>query len=490
MVLAVFVLGACVYGGVNYLAARDSSSELEVDFGKTLRVWDGFGVNYVQVAQTRDYKKWPQEYGGFSTLRETQRREILDLIFGEDGLKPGLLKMFLDPYHEGLTEADNDNDDPNVINPSRFDHKTTTEWMRYFAREGLARTRARGADLQIITTLYGPQPWATKQKFVRGRDLDPAMKEEVAEYMIAWVKFLRDEEKLPVRYISLHNEGDELWRWPADASTAGAESHDFNLYWPASQILDFLRFMRPMMDRHGLQDVGITNGECTTWRHLAITGTPYGILNDGVALKNLGLLTSHGFGGVRENVGINAELLRVKRPDLKAWTTSMSWGKMDVNFLETIRQQIYQAHVNGVIPWAVIQTDSWIGGDPNPGTAFRVDGKGGYVVEPGYYLYKHVSRAGQPGMAVAFVAQPRDGDVRLMAFASNNTRHPDALVALNISSAPLKARVRVRGTKATTFAAFVTGSRLRYQPAGTVPVRDGIVEIEIPAAGVVTLYGN
>ena len=39
---------------------------------------------------------------------------------------------------------------------SKFDHKTTTEWMRYFVREGLDRTRARGADLQIITTLYGP----------------------------------------------------------------------------------------------------------------------------------------------------------------------------------------------------------------------------------------------------------------------------------------------------------------------------------------------
>ena len=480
---------AAVSSAVLYSAAQaPAATEMTVDFAQPIRVWDGFGVNYVQVAQTRDYKKWPQEYGGFSTLNETQRRQILDMIFGEDGLKPGLLKMFLDPYHEGLTEADNDNNDPNVINPSRFDHKTTTEWMRYFAREGLARTRARGADLEIITTLYGPQPWATKQKFVRGRDLDPRMKEEVAEYMIAWVKFLREEEKLPVRYISLHNEGDEIWRWPADGSTAGTENHDFNMYWPSSQIVDFLRFMRPMLDRQGLKDVGITPGECTTWRNMAVAGIAWAIQNDPAALRNLGLLTSHGFGIGPNNVGINAELLRVKRPELKTWTTSMSWGKMDVNFIETIRQQIYMAHVNGVIPWAAVQTDTWIGGDPNPGTAFRVDRKGGYTVEPGYYFYKQVSRAGQPGMAVATVSQPSN-NIGLIAFASNGTRHPDALIAFNTSSSPAKARIRVSGTKAASFTAFATSDQLRYQPAGTVAVKGGAVEVDIPAGGVVTLFG-
>ncbi|MCL6544423.1 MAG: hypothetical protein K6T61_04285 [Bryobacteraceae bacterium] len=480
---------AAVSSAVLYSAAQAPAAvEMTVDFAQPIRVWDGFGVNYVQVAQTRDYKKWPEEYGGFSTLNETQRRQILDMIFGEDGLKPGILKMFLDPYHEGLTEADNDNNDPNVINPSRFDHKTTTEWMRYFAREGLARTRARGADLQIITTLYGPQPWATKQKFVRGRDLDPRMKEEVAEYMIAWVKFLREEEKLPVRYISLHNEGDEIWRWPADGSTAGTENHDFNMYWPSSQIVDFLRFMRPMLDRQDLKDVGITPGECSTWRNMAVAGIAWAIQNDPVALRNLGLLTSHGFGLGRDNVGINAEFLRVQRPELKTWTTSMSWGKMDVTFIEAIRQQIYLAHVNGVIPWAAVQTDTWIGGDPNPGTAFRVDRKGGFTVEPGYYLYKQVSRAGQPGMAVATVSPPSN-NIGLIAFASNGTRHPDALVAFNTSSSLAKARIRVSGTKAAGFTAFATSDQLRYQPAGTVPVKGGAVEIDIPAGGVVTLFG-
>ena len=41
-----------------------------VDFSKRIRDWDGFGVNYVEAAQTRDYRADPQEYGGFSLLIE------------------------------------------------------------------------------------------------------------------------------------------------------------------------------------------------------------------------------------------------------------------------------------------------------------------------------------------------------------------------------------------------------------------------------------
>ena len=304
--------------------------------------------------------------------RPEQRERILDLTFGSDGLKPGLVKMFLDPFQEGMSKPAGDG-------PSRFDHETTTKWMRYFVREGLNRTRARGADLQIVTTMYGPPPWTTKQKFIRGRDLDPAEKEEVARYMISWVKYLRDVEKFPVKYVSLHNEGEGLNRWPADGATAGTPNHDYNMWWPSTQVVEFLRFMRPMMDREGLQDVGLTPGETSNWEAFG-RWYAYFIQTDPVALKNLGLITSHGFGlGLQANNSLGVDLLRLSRPDLHAWATSMSFGKMDVNFVEMVRQNIYASKVNALIPWAYIQTDDWTGGDPNPGTAFRVDGKGHYT---------------------------------------------------------------------------------------------------------------
>ncbi|MEE9461803.1 MAG: hypothetical protein V3V53_08220, partial [Bacteroidales bacterium] len=93
--------------------------EAGIDFTQTLQDWDGFGVNYVEVAQTTDYKNDPQEYGGFSLLTEEERQEIIDMIFGEDGLKPAIVKMFYDPFHQETPGAP-------------FDHETTTKWMRYF----------------------------------------------------------------------------------------------------------------------------------------------------------------------------------------------------------------------------------------------------------------------------------------------------------------------------------------------------------------------
>jgi len=468
-------------------AFAGNEQELSVHFDKKIRDWDGFGVNYVEAPQTRDYKKQPQEYGGFSTLSEAKRAEILDLLFGADGLKPGLLKMFFDPFHEGLTIEGNDNSDPRKLDQSRFDHKTTTKWMRYFAQEGLKRQRARGADLQIITTLYGPPAWTTKQKFVRGRDVDPSMMEEIAEYIAAWVKFLRDEEKLPVRYASIHNEGEDFSRWPTDGTWGGYARHDYNAYWHSSLVAKFLPILRSILDVNGLQRVGVTPGETSSWERFIHYGYAFALADDPRALASMGLITSHGFGGPQQNTPMGVEHLRLRRPELHAWTTSMTWGKMDSSFLELVRQQIYSVGVNGVIPWATLQTDDWYGGDPNPGTAIRVDRKGGYIVEPGYYYFKPVSRAGQPGMAVAEVVSANP-DIQLMAFAANGTKHPDAFVVVNSGARNRDVRIRLTGSKAQTFHAYQTGPRDRYRPMGDYTVRQGNLEITIPTDTVIGFF--
>ncbi len=452
-----------------------------VHFNRHLRKWDGFGVNYVETAQTRDYKADPQEYGGFSTLSAAKRGEILELIFGADGLRPAIVKMFLDPFHE----PSNDNGDPWTIDERKFDHQTTTQWMRYFVREGLRITRAGGRDLTVITTLYGPPAWTTRQKIVRGRDMDPAMKEEVAEYMVAWVKFLREQEKIPVRYLSVHNEGEDFRRWPTDGSHGGYPEHDYNMYWHSRQVTEFMPLVRKMLDRHRLGDVSPTPGETSTWDRFVNWGYAWDLAENPDALRSLGLITSHGFGAGGAFTSMGVDLLRLKRPELHAWTTSMSWGRMDAAFLEAIRAQIYRVGVNAVIPWAAIQTDTWVGGDPNPGTAFRVDRKGGYTVEPGYYYYKHVARLGQPGLAVAAV-ESGSPDVGLIAFSSAGTRHPDGFVIFNTAAGRRDMVVRVEGTAAKAFLAFETAPGRDWRPLGRQEVRNGELWISLSANAAVS----
>jgi len=463
---------------LNFTAVR-----AEVDFSKTLQPWDGFGFNYVETAQTRDYAKDPQEYGGFGLLKEDDRQKIVDLVFGDDGLRVGLLKMFLDPFHQ--TEPG-----------GRFDHETTTKWMRYFAREGLKKTRAAGRDLTIITTLYGPPAYMTKQKVLRGRDLDPSHKRDLARYLVNWVKFLRDKEGLPVKYVSLHNEGEDWFRWTRDGLTDRA-SHDYNLFWPPTQVVEFIKIVAEELKTAGLADVGVTPGEPSNWYRFDTWGYADAIADDAEALRKLSLITSHGFYngsygrwfGEHKSAGIDK--LRAKRPDLRAWVTSTSWSKMDASNIKEHHGNIYSAKVNAIIPWAGIQRPAqWIGGDPNPGSAFTVREDGSWEIRRGYWFYKQVARAGQPGMAVAR-ANVMDSEIAVVAFARNGTRNPDAFVVVNIGKKKT-INLHIKGVSAKTFTAFRTSEdqQDKFAPLGTLSVSDGTLLYEAPSGSVTTFFAT
>ena len=468
-----------------------------IDFSQPLRDWDGFGINYVETAQTRDYQANPQEYGGLSALGEPDRQEVVDLIFGDDGLKPNTLKMFHDCWHQP-EPGPGYNWDPNVIDPAAYDHDTTTRWMRYFVREGLRRTRARGDDLAIITTLYGPPAWMTVQKFVRGRDLDPQYKTECAKYIIAWAKHLREVEGFPVKYVGLHNEGEDWVRWPLDGSTAGTPNHDYNMYWPPEQVAEFVRMLRPMLDAQGMRDVGVAPGETSNWYRFYSWGYADALADPETAAR-LGLITSHGFFG--RGVGrwygdwrsAGIDTIRAQNPALHAWVTSTSWSKMDANFCWEVYNNIYSAKVNAIIPWAAVQTAAWVGGDPNPGTAIRVavsdDGKGQYTVEQGYYFYKQVCRAGQAGMAVTKV-RANDTALALIGFARNGTRHPDAFVVINIGEDAVETNLETPGTTSVSFEAFRTSDGERYVAVGRFTPRDAGIAYQAPPRSVTTFFGS
>lgn len=466
-----------------------------IDFSKKIRDWDGFGVNYVETAQTQNYNDDPQEYGGFSLLSESARQEILDMIFGENGLKPGLVKMFLDPFHQEETKLNAPN--PSSIDLSNYDHTATTRWMRYFAQEGLKRTRTRGGDITFITGLYSPPAWMTVQRFLRGRDLDPKYYYECGKYMVSWAKYLREVEGLPIKYISLHNEGEAAYRWPEDGSDAGWEGgRDYNMYWPPEQVVEFIKIMRELLDKQGMQDVGVTPGETSTWVRFYDWGYADAIADDQEAVEKLGLITSHGFSHYVYNKwfadhrSAGNDVIREKRPDLHSWVTSSSWGKMDVFFVKSIRDSIYAAKVNGFIPWACIQRPvQWKGGDPNPGTAFKVDEEGNYYTQSGYYYYKQVCRAGQPGMSVARVTTT-DLEIDLMAFGSNGTNNPDAFTVINISDESKRMNIRVIGTKSEAFTGYRTGESENYKAIGEYVVSNGKLEYVAPPKTVTTFFGK
>ncbi len=466
-----------------------------VDFSKVLREWDGFGVNYVETSQTLDYDADPQDYGGFSVLCEEDRRKVIEMTFGDDGLRPGVVKMFLDPFHQPEPGADYAWNEP-AIDLSAYDHERTTANMRRFVCDGRRLTRERGGDLQIVVTLYGPPAWVTKQRVVRGRDLDPERKVECAKYIVSFARYLREVEGLPVKWVSLHNEGEDWTRWNAEGTQGGA-GDDYNMYWPTEQVVEFVRILPGILKANGMDGVGVTPGETSNWLRFVEWGYACALCDDAEALARLGMITSHGFwspgfhrwAGDWRSSGV--DMLRARRPELKAWVTSTSWSKMDVNFVAELRESVYAAKANAVIPWACIQRPSlWAGGDPNPGTAFRVSDEGKLSVEAGYYWYKQATRAGQAGTGVAGVIS-NDTQIMLMAFADNGTGHGDAFVLLNTSEEERPVEVQVSGSAAGSFGAWRTSEAgERYAELGEVALKDGRLPYAAPPRSATTFFGR
>ena len=476
----------CVFLLVNPIFCQPRSIEYisaQIDFSDKISDWDGFGFNYVEAAQHKDLLENPQDYGGFSLLNEQQKQEIAEMVFGEDGLQVQLIKMFFDPFHQSSPSA-------------KFDHKTTTSHMRDFVKRGLALTESRKERIEIITTLYGPPAWATQQKIVGGRDLDPTQVENLCNYMIDWLKFLVIE-KFPVRYLSIHNEGEDFYRWDFNEGTQRLHKFDYNMYWPPKTVNQFLKILPDKLNDNYLTSVKVTNGEPSNWHRFYYWGYADALYQDDEALNNLGLLTTHGFvNGDFKRLpystanSMTTDLLRQKRPNLHCWITSYSWGKSGTEFIKTSHEQIYGAKVNALIPWAGIQTmDAWVGGDPNWGTAFRVTGKEEYEVTPWYYFYKQLTRAGYRGMSVVktLVANPVSF---IIGFGSNGTEYPDAFVVTdNISIWNLPFKIDIKGTDAKKFKAFRTSEDgvEKFKDIGIFEVENGAI-IYDPPKGTTTTF--
>ena len=422
----------------------------KVDFAKKVLDWDGFGFNYVETAQTTDYHTDPQDYGGFSILDQASREKIIDLVFGENGLKPNIVKMFLDPFHQTAGRVNRPG--YGKIDQGLYDHETFTKWMRYFVKEGYGISSKAKRPFEIITTLYGPPAFMTKQKFLGGRDLDPAFREELAKYMTAWAAYLIREEKLPVRYLSIHNEGEDYSRWPEDGSRGNlGAGQDYNLYWPPEAVRDFLPLLKEVLEANQLSDVGVTPGETSNWTRFHNWGYAGEISEDPQAVGALGLITSHGFSGglvaqrgYGDHRSAGTDMIRAKRPDLHSWVTSTSWSEMDAKFIYQMHENIYCAKNNAIIPWAGIQRPGkWLGGDPNPGNAIQIEDDGTYEVRKGYYYYKQVCPVAQHGMYAAHTYSTDTGTC-VLAFASNGTDNPNAFVVVNAADSEAKFRLTVK----------------------------------------------
>lgn len=464
----------------------------KVDFSKKLREWDGFGFNYVQLSQSTDFDGDPQEYGGFSIIAEEKRAEILEAVFGENGLKPGIIKMFFDPFHQ--TEEHLNKPGVEHLDMSLYDHERSTQWVRSFVKEGLRISREHGRDLEIMICLYGMPAFMTVQKEVRGRDIDPKYVEELAKYMASYAKYLREHDNLPVKYISIHNEGEDYTRWPEDGTNVDIGGGvDYNAYWTPEFVRDFIKLLSRVLKANGLEDVKPTPGETSNWTRFYSWGYADAIADDPEAVNALGIITSHGFAGNKfgdtwfgDHRSVGIDILREKRPELHSWVGSTSWSNMDSRFVLELYGNMYCAKNNGIIPWAGVQRPThWKGGDPNPGNAIQINEDGSYEIRKGYYYYKQVCAVGRPKMAVARTSST-DTQTCAIAFADNGTGNPNAFVLVNTSTDGKQFFVNVKGDNGRSYSVTRTSDTEKNRAVADVTPEKGSFVYYAPANSVTT----
>lgn len=430
-----------------------------IDFARKLRDWDGFGICFHDHALME-----PQKY--FSL--QNSHLQYLNSFFGNDGLRLGIIKLFIDPYRQEYCQSSSDED--RIIDTQAYKFYDLPLFHLELCQAADRIVKNWGGTLKIMLTCLCPPAWMTKQKELSGRDLDPANRIDYGRYMVAWAKYLAVDKQLPIHCLSLHDKG-EMWELWDEAGLFHSTKH-INLYWSPEMVVDFLKLVRRQLDNNSLQNIGLTPGETASWGHFYDWGYAHLIHDDPLALASLGLLTSNTNASPEycDFCSIGVDYITEKRSDLHAWVSSAWLNSLNPGSISFIHNQIYRTKINAIIFNSLIGASS----DNN----FKNNG---------YTYLKPVCKAGQPGMGVCQVACNKS-DIFIIGFSSNSTRNPDSFVVINNNHHPLDLPIEIRGSASGKFSVHRSSYNEDYQKIGEVVVKEGKINYLAPQKSVSGFY--
>jgi hypothetical protein len=462
-----------------------------VDFTKKIRVWDGFGLQYLETFDIPDISKKHQDYGGFSLLSHDDRNRVSQLLFGNDGPKPAILRIFLDPFHQS-TAQDSKITEDTLVDRIGFDHESSTTWTREFLSSAVSSVREWGGTLKVIVNCPAPPSWMTKQNEISGRDLEPANRINYARYMVSWIKYLKEKEQIPIYALSIHNQGENLNLWDDNGHFIHKSHGMYNLFWPPEQVNDFLGLIRRILDKNSLEDIIITPGDTTNFIHFHEWGYADAIADNPKALDSLGLITSNGLAnqvvgrccGEWRSAGI--DILRELKPDLHAWVTSTGANRNDAELIWELHNHIYGSKVNAIISGNSTHNTNK---GANYLSMISIKNDGSWEINPRYYYLKAISKVGQPGMSVCQVSS-NSSDISIVGFANNNSRNPDSFVVVNLSQKDLELPIEIRGSACSSFCVYRTSQNEKFIRIGAIPIREGKIHYKSAALSVTSFFGT
>lgn len=450
---------------------KEPTARIVVDPHKRYQTIEGFGVNY-----TGPY------------FRDDQKA-MFDMLIDDLGAKFFRVVAYL---VSSDWEVVNDNADPNVMNWEYYNDRYSTPIFEA-TWNGLRYLNSKG--IRPMIALMGPVPgWMTDDKAPPPRHrvcqgkvppslqghLNPAMYDEFAEEVVSMAEYARIQAHIDFEFFSPFNETD---CYPPEGPRIDPDE--------TPKVLDAVA---RLLKKEGLGDVRLAVAD----NAVIINNYTDPILKDDELMKQVGAFAFHTYG--EDSVGPQVARVKAsKYAQVPVWLTEYGdlndedktfenqWKKFSL----AANRRALTALNQGAT--ALFYFDAF---DDYEECAKRLCYYGlfrsaSHVYSPkkSYFATRQLYHFVRPGSRRIAVASEASG-LTVSAFRGPSA---DSLVIVGVKeSGPNRLRIELPSTASEPAAwdLYETTREMDCQKVETVPVRDGVAEIDLPSEAVFTLVGK
>ena len=449
---------------------QQDGAGIMVDPAREYQTIQGFGVNYTGPYFRNDQKP------------------MFDMLIDDLGVTMFRVLPYL--VYSNWEET-NDNSDPQVMNWEYYNDRYSHPIFEA-AWDGLRYPNSRG--IRPVIALMGPvPPWMTDDKAPPPRHkvcqpnvppnlqghLNPAMYDEFAEEVVSMVEYARTQAHIDFEFFSPFNETD---CYPPEGPRIDPDE--------APRVLDAVA---RRLKKEGLGDIRLAVADN------AIITNNYTdpILKDDELMKQVGALTFHTYG--EDSVGPQVERVKAsKYPRVPVWLTEYGdLNDQDKTFENQWKKFSLAANRRALT--ALNQGASAIfffnAFDDYEECAKRLCYYGlfrsaSHVYSPkkSYYATRQLYHFVRPGWR-RIGASSEAPELTVSAFRGPSA---DSLVIVGVKEGgPTRFRIELPSTALgpVRWELYETTRDMDCQKVNTVPLREGVAEIDLPAEAVFTLVG-
>jgi len=426
--------------------AAEASAEAptaRIAWDATRQTVDGFGAS----------SAWYTRRVG--QLPDDQREAFFRFVFDEtEGLGLSILRLRIEPrpYDQATKRYD-------------WSHKKIASALPFY-RE------AAKWDPLVLASPWSPPAWMKQnEQLKQGGYLKPAMAEDYAAYLSAWVRGLEEQTGLAVDVLSVQNEpGVKPWE---------------SLEWKREDLVHFVGHALAERLKADEVDVKVLAAEWTGWDDQWLNA----MLDDPAAAARLDIAGAHLYWNGFKNI---RPFPRVAEAGLPLWMTEHYYeGQTDspihaglIN-ARHVHEVFTEAEGNAYLFW-------WLFAVADKGynqSLIEVGGSDetGFKPKKHAYAFANFSRFVRPGFVRLAVSDPQPVDgVFVTAF-----RHPDdgrfAIVLNNLTEAEQTIDLQLVGFDVASVQPHRTSADENLAPLEPLAVDAGTVQLDLPARSIITL---